>query len=415
MTFFRLRALALAPQLGVSTAFVDEHINVFIAALGVDWLAKAATDVPPGVPLPFPRHPIGAIVATAGTHQVAEALEIGEYLRILHAVPNIADVVTLLRGQYYQTLLQLAFASRIQRAGGQLAGLEPPASGGRLSDILFTCDGHAYRAECFRPTYKTKGDVHYEMVRLANDCFEAMRGHPFVFSIAIDLDAPPTPTLRRQTAAVVKAALAKVVVDTRDPKQDFPALLLRGPVGTVSVARALATRPVAPPILVRHPSFPHTRDDFDLFVRTGLAEESTLTGVHGQVNHVAGASHVAIWLPESERGAATKEDPEASVGRLGRKIESKLVQVRPTGTEQRVLIVDAWQTRLLESPSCERAERLRRKIVEAHDHVVALMMVCRDWMPRLGRHGYRVVPLTRSSAPTFPEAFLRGLSDVDAV
>ena len=126
VTFFRLCALELARDLGLTTAFVDEHINIFVSAIGADWLATASTDVPPGIPIPFPRHPLGHIVSAAGPEQIAEALELGEYLRALHAAPNIAAVLTALKAQYYQTLLQLAFGSRFRRTGAQDLVLEPP-------------------------------------------------------------------------------------------------------------------------------------------------------------------------------------------------------------------------------------------------------------------------------------------------
>jgi len=411
ITFFRLCALESARELGLTTEFVDEHISIFVAAIGANWLATASTDVPPGIPIPFPRHPLGHIVSTAGPEQVAEALELGEYLKALYAAPNISAVLTALKAQYYQTLLQLAFAARLRRAGVQDLKLEPPASEGRLSDLTFQYDGATYRAECFRPTYKTKGETSYELARLGQECLGASRECSLVVSIAVDLHVMPSAATRHQFVSIITQAIRQVAEDTSQNPGTFPAVLLEGPIGTVSVARSLPTRTATRPILVRHHAFPQTGDDWDQFMRLGIAEAAALSGIHGTVDDGEGLSHFGVWLPPGlRRGDQNTDDPEASIERLGRKIESKLGQARSTNGEHRVLVVDAWQTRLLDEVP-ERGERLRRKVVESHEGVAGLLMVRREWKSDLGRYGYRIVPLLRDNEPRLPDRLVVGLKD----
>ncbi len=411
VTFFRLCALELARDLGLTTAFVDEHINIFVSAIGADWLATASTDMPPGIPIPFPRHPLGHIVSTAGPEQVAEALELGEYLRALHAAPNIASVLTALKAQYYQTLLQLAFGSRFRRTGAQDLVLEPPAAEGRLSDLSFKYEGRRYRAECFRPTYKTKVEVVYELARLAQDCLEIARGYPVVLSIAIDLNEKPTVAGRRELVSAVNDASRQVAENTSQKPETFPTVLMTGPIGTVSVTRAVATQLGGRRIVLRHPSFPHTGDDWDYFARAGVGEVAAASGIHGTVEGMDGLSHFAVWLPPGlHRADQSKEDPDVSLERLGRKIESKLGQARSTTGEHRFLVVDAWQTRLLDGLP-ERGERLRRKVVESHQGVAGLLMVRREWKSDLGRHGYHIVPFLRDKEPRLPDSLVVGLKE----
>src|SRR5260370_41061401 len=97
VTFFRLRALASAPSMGLSTPFVAEHIDTLLMAVGWEWLNNAAQDVSPSIPIPFPRHPLGHLVSTAGREQIAEALEVAEYLYALSKVPSISSVPQALR------------------------------------------------------------------------------------------------------------------------------------------------------------------------------------------------------------------------------------------------------------------------------------------------------------------------------
>lgn len=413
VTFFRLRALALAPRLGLTTAFVDEHINIFIAALGADWLAAASVDVPPGIPIAFPRHPLGHIVSVAGPEQVAEALEIGEYLCMLQSAPNLGSVLTALKGQYYQTLLQIAFAARLQRAGVQDLRLEPPASEGRLSDLLFGYAGKAYRAECFRPFYKPRAEMQYELARLAQACIEAAQERsPLIFSVAVALTVAPTAEVRRDIVSVVRDAARQVNEDIAREPGSFPSVLAQGPIGTVSVTRAVGTRPGTPPILIRHPSFPHAGNDWDLFVRVGRATVASVSGVQGIIEGVDGMSHFGAWLPPGlNRVDQRRKDPEKSMERLGRKIEGKLAQTRSTVGEDRILIVDAWQTRYLLHDDPKYGERLRRKIVESHDAVAGLLMVNRQWTGELGRYGYDLVPLVRDGEPRLPEGLIQRLRE----
>src|SRR5262249_6168077 len=146
----------------------DALLSILFGALGTEWLDRVAEDVPPSTPLPITRHHIGHIISVAGEAQVIEALELAISIETLYDVPGIDAVISQLRtdGQYWQTLCHLTVASRLRRAGARELRLEPPAAEGQLSDISFVVGTTGYQAECYRPTYSTKGDAKNEMMRL---------------------------------------------------------------------------------------------------------------------------------------------------------------------------------------------------------------------------------------------------------
>jgi hypothetical protein len=390
--FFRLKALHLASALGLPVHVVDERINVLIGALTADWLNEAATDVPSSTPLPIARHPLGHIVAVAGEHQVREALELGEYLTVLQDVPGISRAIAQLKSQYYQTVCQMAIAARIRAAGGLEMRLEPPAAEGRLSDIRFALREVTFQVECFRPTYPQVDEAANERVRLGHGILDAVDSQDVVVSVALALEDAVTPSLRRELASeagLMARALEEEV--GRDPLV-YPTYLHQGEFGALSVSRGMPARAGSPPRWVCHPGFPEQTGNPELFLRTGLVPTAAITSVTGATADGVGTRHIAVWGPPQE----AEGDPDKAIERIGRKIERKLVQARAGTAVQRLLVVDAAETRLVGDSGTDRARRLKGKIVDAHEGVAGLIMLWRHWRPHLGRYGYDVVPLLRS-------------------
>src|SRR5690606_21541964 len=203
VTFLRLRALVLAPKLGVPIDVMDRLIGIVISALGADWLNEVAEDVPGAVPLPIPRHYVGHLVATAGESQIGELLELGQYLESLYSVDGFASALVSLRSAYHQTLLQLAMTTRFQLCGAQIVRLEPPATDGRLADIELMFEAVRYQVECYRPTFKGTNEQTYELVRFEQAVLDYTKGCSRPYAIAVAFSEAPTPQLRKETAAVI--------------------------------------------------------------------------------------------------------------------------------------------------------------------------------------------------------------------
>ena len=398
VTFFRLRALTLAPRLGVLIADVDRLVTTVISALGGDWLKAAAVDVPKSIPVPFPRQHLGYIIATAGEEQVAEVLELGEYLVALHAMSGISQAIVGLKAGYYQTLLQLAFAARFQTAGAVVEALEPPAAQGRLSDIRLFVDGHPHRVECYRPTYTGKNEHAFELIRIGQAVLERAAKGPHIYSVAIDLIEPPTPAGRRELVGVVSRAIAafdaEAALDGR-----VPVILIRGPFANISVTPAVPVRTGGPRVLPRHPSFTRQGDDFHTFMRAAVTTAADASGVYGEPDRGTGTSCVGIWAPGNPSRATDQGDDSARhLERLGRKIEKKIVQTRSEARDARVVVVDAWEVDHLEAAGPQGIDRLRGKLIRAHKDVAAVLLSHRRWAPSEGRHAYPVTAILRDDA-----------------
>jgi len=411
LDFFRLRALTLAPVLGLDTREVNEAIGILRTAFGEPWLNYAAEDRSPSIALPLRRHPIGNLITTAGPEQLAEVMELTSYLTYLQDVPGLDVAISALRSDYNETLLQLAFAVRFQHAGASALRLEPPTAGGRFADVSFDLSGQSYLAECYRASGSVGSLQEVEL--LLNQCMDAIKIHDTVLSVAVALHAMPSSDDRKEIVRVVAEHGEEVVRMGPSADGGFPAFLIRGDLATISVCRGLPVPPGTPPRLVRAPGFPFQGSDHRFFVRLGVGLASQLTSVAPPLNSFTGLGHVALWLPpDEEEKHSIKRDLHEPLERLGRKIEAKLPQTRSATGKKRVLVVNSWLALELERASTSDRLRLNNKILSAHSRVSALLLVCRHWMPPLFRHGFLICQFLPSIDP-LPRDFVRRAAAVD--
>ena len=413
VTFLRLRALALAPEMGVPLSYASEAVAIFVTAFGEAWLNDAAEDKSPSLSVPFRRHPLGDLVSTAGAHQIAEAFEVSDYLRALQDSPHLQRVIIDLKAQYRQAILQLAFAARLRAIGANEVELEPPAAAGRFSDILFRYSGTAYRAECYRPTVRSGGARNEELIRLGQDALDAVKVRPLVYSISIALKEEPTAPTRKRLIRVV-LGLAERVDQRAGSQAGLPGCTFEDAAGTVSVCQGVATTSGTAPKPIVGPSFPEQEDTWSVFLRQGVSREADVVGVFGEAGQGTGLSSAAIWLPRDSRKAQSlDQDLTEPLVRLGKKVENKISQTRADSQELRVLIVDSWLTGQIRRARPEDVTRLKRKLVDSHEAVAGLLLVQRQWMDSVGRHGYQMHALLPDSQPRLPEDLLQRLSSID--
>jgi hypothetical protein len=422
LDFARLRALSFAPMLGAGEPAVNEAFGVLSNAFGVEWLNAAANDISPGQALPFARHPIGRLVATAGLPQVAELVELAGYLAQLAYVPGIEQVITSLKSAYPQTLFQLAFASLCMRAGAQILRLEPEAAGGRLADLDVVVDGQRAHAECFRPTYETRdpGDVH----RLAQQALEATADIPAVVSVAIQMHTEVTAVVRRQVVRAVRRLINELSEFSRDGGGGA-CRIEREALATISVCRSTTAPPGDQSRFVTAPGFLLPAQEATVFIRRAMARASDLAGVGGRATGHETGSHVALWLltDGAPDHASHEASLEVALQRIGRKIERKVAQTRGVDGDAllggRIVAVDASVTGRLHAASAEQIARLRGKVVEAHEGIAALLMMQR--VPRIVRSevagerhapfgsSYRCLALTPADGARVPHEFIKQL------
>ena len=423
LNFARLRALSFAPMLGAGERTVNEAFGVISNVFGVEWLNAAAKDISPGQALPFARHPIGRLVATAGLPQVAELVELGGYLAQLAYVPGIEQVITSLKSAYPQSLFQLAFASLCMRAGAQILRLEPEAAGGRLADLDVVVDGQRAHAECFRPTYETRdpGDVH----RLAQQALEETADIPAVVSVAIQMHTEVTAVVRRQVVRAVRRLIKEFSESSRNGG-GVACRVEREALATISVCRSTTAPPGDQSRLVTAPGFLLPAQEATVFIRRAMARASDIAGIGGMaIGHETG-SHVALWLSAdgtSYDHALRENALDVELQRIGRKIERKVAQTRGVDGDAlpgwRIIAVDASVTGRLHAASVDQIARLRGKVVEAHNGIAALLMMQR--VPRIVRYevggeghvpsgsSYRCLALTPADGARVPHEFIKQL------
>jgi hypothetical protein len=391
--FLRLRVLQLGPTMGVDSSAAIEAFGIFATAFGVEWLNAAATDSAPSSPIAFRRHPIGDLVSTAGPEQVAELFELADYLRTLQDAPGIAPIIDGLKGQYYQTLLQVAFAARLKVAGLEKLSVEPPAAAGRFSDIHGTFGGVGMRFECYRPTVK-RDTSQDESTRLAQSILVALKKSPVLLSIGIAFTQPLTAAMRKVVRHRVMELANEVIASAKAHPETVPAFTISSDFCSVSVTLGLPAKPSSPPRLFVAPQFAKQDQDFDLFLRANFAYQADMIGLDADHRSGIGTNQVGIWLcDETREQRSLKQDLTRPLEKLGNRIEAKLAQARSISGDRRIVIVGTWMTNQLGRVDTNVVERLRKKILVSHENVAALLLVSRNRRGPGWRHSYIIKPL----------------------
>jgi hypothetical protein len=231
-----------------------------------------------------------------------------------------------------------------------------------------------------------------------------------VLSIAIALNEPLRPPIRKAVLRTIQAASHDLVAEVASKPDSFPAYTMSDTIGTISVCRGLATNPRHSPRHVVAPSFPKKEYDFDIFMRSDKTPRSKISGIDIDPHAGIGLSHCAIWFDDATRlENSLEKDLSAPLERLGRKIEQKLVQARSRTGDGRLLIVESWIAAQLPRASEQQIARLRGKIVDAHSNVSALLLVLRGWRPSQSRYAYEIHSLVSESANPAIRAMLQAL------
>ncbi|KKL86270.1 hypothetical protein LCGC14_1946420, partial [marine sediment metagenome] len=273
---FRHRALALAPSMGFSAAQVNESLGIILNSLGAEWVSEQVDTIRRGDPLPIRVHPIGGLFATPGEPQVAEVLELAEYLRLVATSSALPEVLANLRAQYRSTLLQLAFAFRFAQLSEETPLLEPPVQGGRVGDLDVTVHGNRYLVECYAPMAKLKGESSDEVQWLTHRSIEVVKDRDRVFSIAIALDAMPSAAERKLIVRAVKRLADQLEAQDWDGTGFPPTRLYVGENATVSVGLTVPTGPGENHAAVLDRAFPRFGEEPTTLVAVRMATRAEI-------------------------------------------------------------------------------------------------------------------------------------------
>jgi hypothetical protein len=244
-------------------------------------------------------------------------------------------------------------------------------------------------------------------VFIARQALEAARRASIVVSIAIALKVDPTPKNRTDIVNGVTELVADVERRSAHLAPDFATIVAESEEAIISVCEALPVPAGMPPRFLVAPGFPPRDDTPQIFMRSSRGLASDLRGIDGGVDHGVGGSHVALWLPTDPDELPINRPLDKILERLGRRIERKVAQTATESGGSRLIAVDSWVTSRFTGPEADSPiDRLRGKVLDAHDGMIGLLMMRREPKPDGAGYVYLCRPINPGERPGIPPAFL---------
>jgi hypothetical protein len=189
--------------------------------------------------------------------------------------------------------------------------------------------------------------------------------------------------------------------------------MIHNGVGVVSICRTVETPRGAQSLLVLAPSFPRREDMTTIFVRQVRGAAHQFRYAQSSIAGGIGLSHVAVWLPpDIIDDDPHQKDVNKPLLRLADKIEKKIAQTRDARDVARIVVVNTWIADQIGRADPALVERVRRKLVDAHDRVAAILLVLRKWDDSLQRFRYVMQPLLSQPVGPLP-AMIAKMQDAE--
>ncbi|MFP2908479.1 hypothetical protein ACLESD_26175 [Pyxidicoccus sp. 3LFB2] len=394
LEFFRLRALANAHPMRIEADLVNESLSILCASFGTEWLCACVNDVKKGSIVPDRKHPLGSFLHVAGEPQIAEVIELSRYLLTFSNSPAFGTLVRTLAApsQYQSTLLQLAAAYRLRRSLNVDVHLEPPAQNGRLGDISFEYASNKYNAECYLP--RLDDEVTPECELLLKDCAKIVKDSGIPISAAIQLWSMPNAALRKEMVGLIREQVKHIKEHTPHAGA-FEQALISGKHAVISVSQSFETPLGSAPPVVRHPAFPRQGNDYVASCSVGRASKHGLRGAQRANVRGATCGIVALWLPpEEEAKASLSKDLTRDIEQISKRIEKKVAQTRGGEGVRGLVIVETWIASQMNRATEEQLRGLRRRVLDNHARIDALLLMSRHWNHESRRYKYHIFPVT---------------------
>jgi hypothetical protein len=371
---WRVRATAASHRLDFSSDLVNEAAGLLAVAMGEEWLSSIT-----GLRT-FPNigiQPLGDALAVPGDEGVLLILEIAHYLKTLAATPGLQQVISSLRTQHHQTLLQLAMGYRALAMGVNNLEFEPQSTKGRLADLGLTLGGHHYLIECYRPTVSGRPENHMaDLLKSLGLCLPT-RGVPV--ALAIQLKKPLDHRVRKNVVYSARRTVGDLA------ETSFHSAILHDDDDALISAAPTKTAPAGgDSLLMLHPEFPRLPNRDSQFIRVGLAT-SDATRLVDAPQAFPTHSCAAVW-PHAV--PARTPDPDASFARLVKKVKRKLAQTRSDAAATRVVIVDSWVTESIDKLPFDARDYVRNEVLRQHSGSISIIFVRRRNDPAVRRRRY---------------------------
>ncbi|WP_147446750.1 hypothetical protein [Corallococcus sp. CA047B] len=389
---WRARATLLAPKMRLDAYLINEAIGIINTVLGESWLQSEGLKKDLGTVLGSRSHPIGNCLQAVWEPQIAELAELAEYLKFAARSQNFSKVAGCLRGDYESTRLQLAYAYRLQGVGAERIDFEPAVAAGRHGDIEFFYEGSGYLVECFVPREQVAGSSEEDLERLLKGALSAVEGLPITVAIAIQLLRSIDVRDRKEIVQCVQELGVEMERYTKSSLSMPKTLLRRTSSALISVALTVPAAPGEFPVISTDPAFPRPNGGPYVFLGLSLVPRS-IAGVQPSSHLAATQSRVGIWLSDKEsRERSIKQDLEAPLMQLARKIKKKSAQTKRGPEWGRILLVQTWIASEFDRIRRDQLEGFCKELL-ASTRLSAVLLVSRRWDDLRLRHAWTVRPI----------------------
>lgn len=389
---WRARAALLAPKMKLDAYLINETIGIINTVFGENWLQTEGLRKNLGTVLGSRAHPIGNCLQAVWETQVAELVELAEYLKFAARSQNFSKLAACLKGDYVSTRLQLAYAYRLHRVGAERLEFEPPVAAGRYGDIEFTYRGTGYLVECFVPRSPTTDNSQEQNERLIKQALDAVKDLSITVSVAIQLLRSINVHDRQENVSCVREMGTELERYTKSSLSLPGALLRRTSSALISVALSIPAAPGRESIFNLHPSFPEPSGNPHMFMRLGWGRED-IAGVQVPGYQMTTHSHVGIWLATREnQEQSLKQDLEEPLMRLAKKLRKKTAQTKRGPGWGRLLLVQTWIASEFDRIRRDQFEKFKQELF-ASSSLSAALLVSRKWDSLRLRHTWIVRPI----------------------
>ncbi|MFH2068418.1 MAG: hypothetical protein ABII89_03020 [Candidatus Omnitrophota bacterium] len=312
----------------------------------------------------------------------------------------------MMKSQYAEGLMQLAFGYRFLKLGAQNLEFEPEAQGGKLGDIFFKLEGNYYMVECYIPRNKSYMDSSMEIQYCVGPIFKAADSVNKIVKVYI--------ALKKSIGQQERKEIQRMVINAIKQPTQYKHLDIENAFAKVAIDD-IKNMKENNDFLLSNLTNSYGKPDWEMRQRKVPRNRKTILQVRkGEYKYEGIHSVVLGEGPESEKKELS---PGERIKELTKKIENKLVQTRTVNNQaRRIIIAEVVEGRKLiaerDTNSAHICHQIQQKIISKHSNVSALFLCVRTWTEKM-RHIYIGVILLGREKDAISNQLINKLIDVE--
>lgn len=403
------QAYKLSGKLKISPDFIMEAMEIVKGAFGKEWLIQSFNRQSRGGVLTAIHQPksLKDNILTPSESSIMAIYEIAVYIKRLLHIKNLDKVLVMMKSNYAQSLLQLAFGYRFLKLGGRNLEFEPIAKEGRVADIFFELDGIPYMVECYIPQEPETIDSTQILIHSRQVISRAIFSANKIVRVFIDL--------KQTVYSKEKIIIEKMITDAIKGTPAGEDIIIDNDIAQITISDISTMHedndfPVPPNPMKLY-------GDADLGMHLG--EVPKTKEVMSQIRDGAYIydgirSRIFVKRPKSEK---TKTSVSDRVNRLKGKLEDKLSQTRHPDLEVRRILIaeipEGKQVVVEDSLSAKHiCQKLQERIIPSHSNISSLFLCCRTWTTAF-RHYYTGVLVQGKEQDCIPAELMLKLNKME--